>query len=244
MYIELKRDSCHAAVRKHHEAQKRTSVACKEFERLRYSQEGLRRTRADLIAARAEVEKAMRLYTFISDVSASRGKVITPCEGNKHEERWRSGKIHGENPPTADSQVHKVELDGGIPAMEAVFLRPLNTGRLSRIPFNIGASEHYVKFRSTGGEMASRGNRGAVHEWQTFEVDDSRIIIVGWSVSCSAATQKTTVVESAGGILEEFVTLKITDSPNLRGDERWHCRVTFVYEAEYFGFLTWGCGLL
>jgi hypothetical protein len=193
--------------------------------------------------ARGEVEKAMRLYTFISDVSSSRGKVITPSEGNKHEERWRSGKIHGGKLPTGDGEVHRVELDGGIPAMEAVFLRPLKSRRGSRIPFNIGPSEHFMKFRSTGGQVATwvppelRQGR-AVDEWETFEVSDFPIIIVGWSVSCRAATKKTTVVESAGGILEDFLTLKISDSPNLRGDERWHCRVTFVHKAEYFGFLT------
>ena len=127
MYVELKRDSCHAAVRKHDEARQRTNDACKTFERLRHSQEGLRRARAELIDARGEVEKAMRLYTFISEVFSFQGKVLTPSEGNKHEERWRSGKIHGGMSPTGDGEVHEVELPGGIPAKEAVFLRPLKS---------------------------------------------------------------------------------------------------------------------
>jgi hypothetical protein len=169
--------------------------------------------------------------------------VFAPHEGNKHEERWRSGKIHGGMSPTSNGEVHEVELPGGIPAKEAVFLRPVKSRRRSRNLFNIGPSEHYIKFRSKGGQLSSwirPDVRGIlpVDEWETFEIADFPIIIVGWSVSCRAATKKTTVVESAGGILDDFLTLKISDSPNLKGDECWHCRVTFVHQAEYDGFLT------
>jgi len=72
--------------------------------------------------------------------------------------------------------------------------------------------------------------------WRTFEFKANRpILIVGWSLSCSKAKKKTTVVENSGGILDSSLTIKITESP--KGDELWHCRVTFVYKEEYSGFL-------
>jgi hypothetical protein len=238
MYVELKRDSSHPAVRGHAGARHRTKNALKTFERLRHSQEGLHHTRTELADARGEVEKALRLYTFISEVSSLKDKMIRPSEGYKHEERWRCGKIHGVHLPTGEDKIHKVELSGGIPAMEAVFLRPLKSRRGAKDLFNIiGSSEQSINFRSSGSQVATvLAIPRPFDEWKTFEfVSSFPILIVGWSLSCGTATKKTRVVESSGGVLESSLTIKITESP--KGAEQWHCRVTFVNKDEFEGFL-------
>ena len=239
MYVELKRDSAHPGVRGHDGAWARTTSALKSFERLRYSERGLRHARTELTDARDEVEKALRLYTFISEVSSLKGNMIAPSEGYKHEERWRCGKISGINPPTSDDTVHKVKLDSGIPALEAVFLRPLKISSRQLLPNIIGPSANFINFRSSGSQLATMladDARPPVDPWKTFEFKSDRpILIVGWSLSCGKAKKKTTVVENSGGVLNSSLTIKITESP--KGDEQWHCRVTFVYKDEYRGFL-------
>lgn len=243
MYVELKRDSSHPGVRGHGGAWSRTSKAMKTFERLRYSETGLRYARTELADARSEVENALRLYAFISEVSSLEGRMIAPSEGYKHEERWRCGKISGVNTPSSEDTVHKVKLDGDIPALEAVFLRPLKAPRHLQplLPNIIGPSEIFINFRPSGSQIASHQMATIVTPqpldvWKTFEFRSHRpILIVGWSLSCGKAKKKTTVVENSGGIMDHFLTLKITESP--KGDEQWHCRVTFVYKDEYSGFL-------
>lgn len=238
MYVELKRDSSHPGVRGHGGALSRTNKAMKTFERLRYSETGLRHARTELADARNEVENALRLYAFISEVSSLEGRMIAPSEGYKHEERWRCGKISGGNIPSSDDTVHKVKLDGDISALEAVFLRPLRASRQQPLlPNIIGHSENFINFRSSGSQIASMAARPLhVDAWKTFEFKSDRpILIVGWSLSCGKAKKKTTVVENSGGILNSSLTIKITESP--KGDEQWHCRVTFVYKDEYSGFL-------
>jgi len=177
-------------------------------------------------------------------VSLLKGKISAPPEGYNHEERWKCGKISGFNRAFGEDQVHDVILDGGIRAREAVFRRPLKSSRLPSFLFNIpaGPSVHFINFRSSEALVASMCSdqeaprtSPPIDRWKTFELDSAPIAIVGWSLSCGTATKKTTVVESSGGILDEFLTIKITESP--KGDEQWHCRVTFVYKEEYDGFL-------
>src|SRR6266545_3256900 len=228
MYVELKRDSVHPGVRGHGRAWARTTSALKSFERLRYSERGLRHTRTELTDARNEVEKLLRLYAFISEVSSLKGKMIAPSEGYKHEERWKCGKISGVNLPTSHDTVHKVVLDGGIPALEAVFLRPLKISSRQLLPNIIGPSANFINFRSSGSQLATMvadHARPPVDAWKTFELKSDRpLLIVGWSLSCGRAKKKTTVVENSGGILDSSLTIKITEPP--KGDQQWHCRVT------------------
>lgn len=241
MYVKLRRESSHPGVRGCENTCTCTKNALKTFQRLRWEGD-LRAARTELYDALKEVKGALDRYAFISEVFSSKGKISEPSEGYKHEERWKCGKIHGENPPSSSDEIHKVELKGGIRAQEAVFLRPLKGSRSPSLLPLVGPSVHFINFRSSGGRLASvkPENYGdydsPVDKWKTFVLDSDPIVIVGWSLSCGAATKKTTVVESSGGILEDSLTIKITGSP--KGDEQWHCRVTFVYEEEYRGFLT------
>jgi len=244
MYVKLKRDSSHTGVRGHKGARVRTGRALETFERLRYHENGLQHARIELADARDEVGKALRLYAFILEVSSLKGEIVPPSEGNKRKERWTCGKIDGVNPPSAQDRVHKVKLDGDIPALEAVFLRPLELPLKSNFFPNIHVNSPapFIKFcRSSWIQLASMNNvvppLRLSDAWAPFEFDSNRpVVIVGWSASHQKAKKKTTVVQSSGGILDESVTLKITDSPN--GNEQWCCRVTFVYQDEYKGFLT------
>ena len=241
MYVRLKRDSSHPGVRGCAKARDRTNSASKTFERLRSREGGLRNARTELVDARKEVQGALDRYAFISEVSSLKGKMSTPSEGYKHEERWRCGKISGVNPTTSKDEIHDVLLDGGIRAQEAVFLRPLKSSHGSLLSnIQVGPSVRFINFRSSGAQAASMGpglEPLLVDRWKTFELNSfRRIVIVGWSLSCRAATKKTTVVESSGGILDDSLTIKITEPP--KGGEEWHCRVTFIYKDEYDGFLT------
>ena len=241
MYVKLKHDSSHTGVRGHKGARVRTGGALETFERLRYHENGLQHARIELADARDEVGKALRLYAFILEVSSLKGEIVPPSEGNKRKERWTCGKIDGANIPSARDKVHKVKLEGDIPALEAVFLRPLESSRKSNFFPNIHVNSPapFIQFcRSSWIQSAVRNGPSPLPDaWAPFEFDsDCPVVIVGWSVSHEKAKKKTTVVQSSGGILDDSVTLKITDSPN--GNEQWCCRVTFVYQDEYKGFLT------
>src|ERR1700677_3223362 len=105
-----------------------------------------------------------------SEVASLKGKMIAPPEGFMHEERWKCGKISGDNPPSSEAQVHNVILNSGIPAQEAIFLCPLKSSCLPSFPHNLGTLVHFIKFRSLGAQESSHRDVDdlPVNRWKTF----------------------------------------------------------------------------